>query len=129
MQPIFQQIEQGMDESQLVALSDQLWKKHSLQEGEADRVVLAVTLKAEQEGQAVWHKSFLLDAIGDENGSAMAKLVSIPVSLAVEAVINNELEAGVSAAPSKPELVQRWLETANSVTDNFVVIDHLQTTA
>jgi len=123
-QPIFQQIEQGMDETELVALSDQLWDKYSLQEGEADRVVLAVTLRAEQDGKDVWHKTYLMDAVGDAQGSAMAKLVSIPVSLAVEAVINKELEAGVSAAPSKPELVKRWLDTANSVTENFTVIDH-----
>ena len=41
-----------------------------------------------------------MDAWGDARGTAMARLVSIPVSLAVEAVLNREVPAGVSAAPS-----------------------------
>ncbi len=124
-QPIFKKIEQGISEPQLKSLSDELWNKHAIAEGESDRVVLVVTLKSEKNDKLVWHKSYVLDAIGDEAGSAMAKLVSIPVSLAVEAVINNELPTGVSAAPDKPELVERWLNLAKSMTEKYAVIDHL----
>ncbi len=124
-QPIFRQIEQGLTDEALNHLSNQLWQEHALAEGEADRVVLTVSLKAQREGKTLWHKSYVLDAIGDAQGSAMAKLVSIPVSLAVEAVLNNEIASGVSAAPDKPELVERWLSTAAQTTEKFAVIDHL----
>jgi len=124
-QPIFRQIEQGLTDEALNQLSDQLWQENALAEGEADRVVLTVSLKAEREGKALWHKSYVLDAIGDAKGSAMAKLVSIPVSLAVEAVLNSEIASGVTAAPDKPELVERWLSAAAQTTEKFAVIDHL----
>ena len=124
-QPIFRQIEQGLTDEALNQLSDQLWQENALAEGEADRVVLTVSLKAEREGKTLWHKSYVLDAIGDAKGSAMAKLVSIPVSLAVEAVLNSEIASGVTAAPDKPELVERWLNAAAQTTEKFAVIDHL----
>ncbi len=124
-QPIFQRIEQGMSEAELGELSEQLWQQYALQPGEPDRVVLAVSLKAEREGQPVWHQTYLLDAYGNDQGSAMARLVSIPVSLAVEAILNQEIDSGVSAAPDKPLLVKRWLDTANDISDHFTRVDHL----
>jgi saccharopine dehydrogenase-like NADP-dependent oxidoreductase len=124
-QSIFERVEQGMSDAELTELSDQLWQKYKLEEGEADRVVMAVTLRAEQNARPVWHQSYLLDAIGNEQGSAMARLVSIPLSLAVEAVLQGEIGAGVSAAPDSPELVARWLDTVNEISDHFTRIDHL----
>ncbi len=124
-QPIFRKIEEGISDDEITSLSDELWKDNAIAEGEADRVVLAVTLKSEKEGKAVWHQTFAMDAIGNAEGSAMAKLVSIPVSLAIEAVINKEIGAGVTAAPDKPELVARWLEMANSTTEKFGLVNHL----
>lgn len=124
-QPIFRQFEQGISDDEITRLSDELWQENAIAEGEADRVVLAVTLKAEKAGETVWHQTFALDAIGNKQGSAMAKLVSLPVSLAIEAVINKEIDAGVTAAPDKPELVARWLDMANSTTDNFGLVNHL----
>ena len=124
-QPIFKKIEAGITDDEIASLSDELWQDNAITEGEADRVVLAVTLKAEKEGATLWHQTFALDAIGNEKGSAMAKLVSIPVSLAIEAVINKEIDAGVTAAPDKPELVARWLEMANSTTEKFGLVNHL----
>ena len=41
---------------------------------------------ATREWEAVWSRTIAMDAWGDERGSAMARLVSVPVSLAVEAV-------------------------------------------
>ncbi len=123
--PIFDRVEQGMSDAELNELSDQLWQKYKLEEGEADRVVMAVTLMAKRDGRPVWHQSYLLDAFGNEQGSAMARLVSIPLSLAVEAVLQDEIGAGVSAAPDSPELVARWLDTVNEISDHFTRIDHL----
>ncbi|MGB1238829.1 MAG: saccharopine dehydrogenase family protein [Pseudomonadales bacterium] len=125
-QPIFRQIEAGMDDAAIDTLSDQLWQDNALADGEADRVVLAVTLKAVRDGQVVWHQTYALDAIGDSKGSAMAKLVSLPVSLAIEAVIKGEIGSGVTAAPDSPELVERWLNCAAQTTEKFALIDHLK---
>lgn len=111
--------------ARLAQLSSELWQKNALQADEADRVVLAVELKAEKNGAKLWHKSYLLDAFGNEQGSAMARLVSIPVSLAVEAVLNGEIAAGVSAAPCQSELVRRWLDTVDNIADHFALVDHL----
>ncbi len=124
-QPIFERVEQGMSDSELTELSDQLWQKYKLEEGEADRVVMVVTLMAQRDATPVWHQSYLLDAFGNDQGSAMAKLVSIPLSLAVEAVLQGEIGAGVSAAPDSPELVARWLDTVNEISDHFTRINHL----
>jgi saccharopine dehydrogenase (NADP+, L-glutamate forming) len=55
----------------------------------------------------------------------MAQLVSCSVALAVEAVMNQEIASGVSAAPHQSELVNRWLKQAEDISDNFALIDHL----
>ncbi len=75
--------------------------------------------------EVVWHKQFLLDTLGNSKGSAMAQLVSCSVALAVEAVIDNEICAGVTAAPHDSKLVDRWLKQADSISDHFVLVDHL----
>ena len=43
-------------------------------------------LKAERDGKPVFHETWAMDAWGDVRGTAMGRLVSVPVSLAVEAV-------------------------------------------
>ena len=126
-QPIFERVEQGMSDAELEQLSNQLWQQYALDDEETDRVVLVVSLKAEQDDQVVWHQSHLLDAFGNQQGSAMARLVSIPLSLAVEAVLQGEIDAGVSAAPDRPELVNRWLNTVETIADHFSRVDHLAT--
>ncbi|GAB4385911.1 saccharopine dehydrogenase C-terminal domain-containing protein [Albidovulum sp.] len=107
---IFAELESDPGEERLAALAEELWRKYPLAEGEPDRVVLCVSLLAERDGVPVWHRSWVLDAEGDVRGSAMARLVSGTVSLAVEAVMARELPAGVHAAPHDPRLVGRWLE-------------------
>ncbi len=110
----------------LKQLSEELWQKYAFTTDESDRVVLSVELMAETNGNTVWHKSYILDAIGNSDSSAMARLVSIPVSLAVEAVLQNEIPPGVSAAPDQSELVTRWLRTAENISDNFAFLDHMK---
>ena len=41
---------------------------------------------ATREWEAVWSRTIAMDACGDDRGSTMACLVSVPGSLAVEAV-------------------------------------------
>ena len=112
-------------EERLKEISDDLWNKYSYKDGEVDRVILTVELKVENGSKIVWHKQYLMDTLGNDNGSAMAQLVSCSVALAVEAVLGNEIPSGVTAAPHQSELVSRWLEQAEDISDHFVLIDHL----
>ncbi|MEM6590046.1 MAG: saccharopine dehydrogenase family protein [Pseudomonadota bacterium] len=112
-------------EARLKEMSDQFWAENAYDEGEPDRVVLCVSLKAERGEDVVWHKSFVMDAWGDEAGTAMARLVSVPVSLAVESVLAGEIPAGVSAAPSDPRLVLRYLGEVDRLAQHLKVVDHL----
>ena len=110
-------------DARLKDMSDQFWSENAYDEGEPDRVVLCVELKAEKEGKTVWHKSYVMDAWGDARGTAMARLVSIPVSLAVEAVLAREIPAGVSAAPSDPRLVTRWMAEIDKLAQQLQIVD------
>ena len=112
-------------EERLKFISDDLWNKYSYRDNEVDRVILTVELKVKSKSEVVWHKQFLLDTLGNNKGSAMAQLVSCSVALAVEAVLNNEIPPGVTAAPHQSKLVKRWLNQADEISDHFVLIDHL----
>ena len=112
-------------EARLKEISDDLWDRYSYKDGEVDRVILTVELKVENDTEVVWHKQYLMDTLGNDNGSAMAQLVSCSVALAVEAVLGNEISSGVTAAPHQNKLVTRWLDQAEDISDHFVLIDHL----
>ena len=118
-------LDASIAESRLKEISDDLWDKYSYKDGEVDRVILTVELKVENDSKVVWHKQFLMDTLGNQKGSAMAQLVSCSVALAVEAVLDNEISSGVTAAPRQKELVSRWLSQAEEISDHFVLIDHL----
>lgn len=124
---VFSEVEtlQGAEgDARLKEMSDQFWRDNAYDPGEPDRVVLCVALKAEKDGQTAYHKTFVMDAWGDARGTAMARLVSVPVSLTIEAVANREIPAGVSAAPSDPKLVSRFLAEVSTLAQNLQVVDH-----
>ena len=118
-------LEMDKAKNRLTELSDELWHNFAYKEGEVDRVVLTVELKVQNDSQIVWHKQYILDTLGNEEGSAMAQLVSNSVALAVEAVLANEICPGVSAAPHDPVLVELWLNRAKKISDHFILLDHL----
>ena len=125
---LFKEIEtlSGSDgDARLKLISDELLAQHSYDENEPDRVVLCVSLKAEDaSGEAVYHKTYSLDAHGNEHGSAMAQLVSITVALAVQSVMNNEIDTGVSAAPSSLPIVSNWMQEIEKIAQ-YVEIKNL----
>jgi len=126
--PVFQEIEtlKGPEgDARLKEMSDQFWAENAYDEGEPDRVILCVALKAERNGKPVYDKTYVLDAWGDLRGTAMARLVSWPVSLAVEAVLNHEIPAGVMAAPSDPKLITRWMKAIDTQAQHVQIVDHL----
>ncbi|MEL7213551.1 MAG: saccharopine dehydrogenase family protein [Pseudomonadota bacterium] len=125
--PVFREIEtlEGpAGEARLKEMADQFWAENAYEEGEPDRVVLCVSLQAERDGKTVYHKTYAMDAWGDDAGTAMARLVSIPVSLGVEAVLNGQLPTGVSAAPSEPALFNAWLSAVDELAQHLAVVDH-----
>ena len=126
--PVFREIEtlQGpAGDARLKEMSDQFWRDNAYDAGEPDRVLLFVSLKAARAGKAVWHKTWAMDAWGDMRGTAMARLVSVPVSLAVEAVLQREIPAGVHAAPHDPKLVARWMSEVGRLAQYLEMKDHL----
>ena len=113
-------------DARIAEMSADLWKKNAYDNGEPDRVVLCVDLKAEDHGKPVYHKTYVMDAWGDARGTAMARLVSEPVALAVKAVMAHEIPAGVSAAPKDPKLVARWMELVDRLAQHLQVVDQLR---
>lgn len=125
--PVFAEIEtlEGpAGETRLREMADQFWRENSYAEGEPDRVVLFVALRAERDGQVIWDKEWVLDAQGNDQGSAMAQLVSVPVALAVEAVRDGRLPTGVQAAPHDPALVRDWLDEVAGIAQHMGKVDH-----
>ncbi len=125
---IFEEIEtlEGPEgDARIEEMSAELWAQNAYGEDDPDRVVMCVSLKAEREGRAVYHKTYVMDAWGDARGTAMSRLVSEPVALAVEAVLAQEIAAGVSAAPSDAHLVARWMQTVDRLAQHLQVVDHL----
>ncbi len=112
-------------EARLKEMSDTFWAENAYAEAEPDRVVLFVDLKAENEGRTVWHKTYAMDAQGDARGTAMARLVSIPVALTVEAVLHHEIPVGVTPAPHAPKLVERFLGEIDKLAQHLQVVDHM----
>lgn len=129
--PIFREIE-GLEgaspaavDAALTARANALLTDNSYAEGEADRVVLFVSLKAERDGKPVFHETWAMDAAGDARGTAMGRLVSVPVSLGVEAVVNREIPAGVHPAPHDPKLIARWMDQVRGLVQYLDRVDHL----
>ncbi len=122
---IFSEIEKlsgENDDERLAKMSDQLWLENAYDKNEVDRVVLVVSLKASNGEETKWHKTYVLDAHGDSVSTAMARLVSLPVSFAVEAVAQNKIAPGVSAAPSDMSLVNDWLNKIKSLAQHLEIV-------
>ena len=110
--PVFAEIEtlEGpAGDARLAEMAAEFMAANSYAPGEPDRVILFVALRAERDGRAVFDETWAMDAWGDVRGSAMARLVSVPVSLAVDSVLRREIAAGVHAAPLDPKLIAAWL--------------------
>lgn len=126
--PVFREIEtvEGpAGDARLAEMAADFWKANAYDAGEPDRVILFVSLKAERDGKPVYHETWALDAWGDVRGTAMARLVSVPVSLAVEAVLTREIPAGVHAAPHDPRLTARWLGEVGHLAQYMARVNHL----
>ncbi|QYK42263.1 MAG: saccharopine dehydrogenase NADP-binding domain-containing protein [Paracoccaceae bacterium] len=127
--PVFAEIE-GLEgpagEARLAEMAAEFWARNAYEGADdPDRVVLFVSLKAERDGIPVYHRTWAMDAWGDARGTAMGRLVSGPVSLAVESVLAREFPAGVHPAPHDPRLVGRWLGEVQTMAQYLARVDHL----
>ncbi len=126
--PVFREIEtlsgpQG--DARLAEMAEQFVRENSYAPGEPDRVILFVSLKAERDGRPVFHETWAMDAWGDARGSAMARLVSTPVSFAVESVLKREIAVGVHGAPHDQKLLDSWLGQVRGLAQYMERVNHL----
>ena len=112
-------------DAKLTDMANGFLKDNSYAPGEPDRVVLFVSLRAERDGKPVFHETWSMDAWGDARGSAMARLVSVPVSLGIEAVLARSVPVGVHPAPHDPKLIAAWLAEVGRLAQYLQRVDHL----
>jgi len=99
---IFNMLEKqdGNLEDQIQQKSDELWNNYRYHKDEEDRVVLWVNLEAEKDNKKIFSSTYQLDEKGSGENTAMAKLVSITLSAAVDLMLEDKIKPGVQAAPS-----------------------------
>ncbi len=126
--PVFREVETlsgPSGDARLAEMAADFLKDNSYEPGEPDRVILFVSLRAERDGKAVFHETWAMDASGDERGTAMGRLVSVPVSLAVESVLKKDFKPGVHAAPSDPKMLESWLGQVRGLAQYMERVNHL----
>ena len=111
-------------DARLKEMSDQFWAENAYGENDPDRVVLCVSLKAERDDKTVWHQTYAMDAWGTEASTAMARLVSKPVSFGIKAVLANQIPTGVTAVPDDPKLVDAWLSEIAKLAQHLEIVNH-----
>ena len=108
-------------EEQIQQISDELWNSYRYDKDEEDRVVLWVNLEAEQQDKKVFSSTYQLDEKGSGENTAMAKLVSITLSAAVDLMLQNKLQPGVQAAPSNKHIIDYFFKI---LSDYSIKIEH-----
>ena len=109
-------------EEQIQQKSDELWNNYRYDKNEEDRVVLWVNLEAEQNDKKVFSSTYQLDEKGSGENTAMAKLVSITLSAAVDLMLQNKLQPGVQAAPSNKNIIDYFFKV---LSDYSIKINHM----
>jgi saccharopine dehydrogenase (NADP+, L-glutamate forming) len=112
-------------DDRLKEMSAGFWAENTYAEGEPDRVVLCVDLRSGPAAAPAWHKTYVMDAWGTAESSAMARLVSVPVAMAVETALAGKLAPGVQPAPSDPALVSAWLDEVGRLAQHLEIVDHI----
>jgi len=108
-------------EDQIQQKSDKLWKNYRYDKNEEDRVVLWVNLEAEQQEKKVFSSTYQLDEKGSGENTAMAKLVSITLSAAVDLILQNKIQPGVQTAPSNKHIIDYFFKVLSNYS---IKIDH-----
>lgn len=85
----------------LDALAADLAARYPMRAGDHDRVVLAVELDVATDANR-WHGRYVLDTVGDDAQSAMARTVSLPLAYVVGRVLAGDVPAGLHKALPDP---------------------------
>ena len=119
---IFNMLEKqgGNIEDQIQQKSDELWNNYRYHKDEEDRVVLWVKLEAEKDNKKIFSSTYQLDEKGSGENTAMAKLVSITLSAAVDLMLEDKIKPGVQAAPSHKNNIDYFFKV---LTDYSIKID------
>ena len=96
------------DPAAVDALAADLAARYPMRPGDADRVLLAVELDVTAAG-ARWRGRYLLDVVGDDRESAMARTVSLPLAYAVGEVLAGTAPAGLHRALPDPSGAEAFL--------------------
>ncbi|KFF95775.1 saccharopine dehydrogenase [Streptomyces scabiei] len=106
--PVFAELEDG-DDRRIAALARELAARHPTTDSDRDRVVLAVRLDVHAGSGERWSGRYLLDAVGTQEESAMARLVSRPLALGVGHILDGSLPVGLSRAAETGGRSETWL--------------------
>ncbi|MDT9695507.1 saccharopine dehydrogenase family protein [Streptomyces sp. P17] len=105
---VFEELKRG-DDDRIAALAKELAATHPTTDADRDRVVLAVCLEVRGANGRTWTGSYLLDLVGDEEESAMARCVSRPLALGVRHILDGSLPPGLSRAAETAARSSQWL--------------------
>tara|TARA_B100001123_G_scaffold371036_2_gene433922 strand:- start:736 stop:1860 length:1125 start_codon:yes stop_codon:yes gene_type:complete len=108
-------------DEQIQIKSNELWKNYRYDKNEEDRVVLWVNLEAYHQNKKVFSSTYKLDEKGSGENTAMAKLVSITLSAAVDLMLQNKIQPGVQTAPSNEHIINYFFKV---LSDYSIKIDH-----
>ena len=97
-------------DEEIQSKSNDLWNKHQYINNEKDRVVLWVNLEAKQNNKKIWNSTYHLDEKGSGENTAMAKLVSITLSGAIDLMIEKKFLPGVQAASSDKNIINYFFK-------------------
>ncbi|MFD3835676.1 saccharopine dehydrogenase family protein [Streptomyces sp. NPDC058642] len=105
---VFEELKGG-DDARIAALARELAAAYPTTDTDRDRVVLAVSLDVRGPAGQAWSGSYLLDLVGDEEESAMARCVSRTLALGVGHVLDGSLPPGLSRAAETSARSEEWL--------------------
>jgi saccharopine dehydrogenase-like NADP-dependent oxidoreductase len=108
-QPVFDVLRTG-DGERIDALAADLLARYPMRDGDRDRVVLAVELTVEADDGTRCNLRYLLDLVGDERQSAMARAVSVPLAFGVTAILDGSTPAGMHRALPDPSAAEPFIE-------------------
>ncbi len=102
-------------------ISDDLFNRYAYDKGEPDRVVLSVELEVKdpQGDNVLFNGRYSIDALGDERGSAMSRLVSLNVAIAVETLMAGDTVFGVTEVPHDEKTVLKWIDNLIQLDENI----------
>ncbi|WP_030314933.1 saccharopine dehydrogenase family protein [Streptomyces sp. NRRL B-3229] len=107
-EPVFEELRTG-DDARIASLAQELAARYPTTDADRDRVVLVVSLEARAEDGRTWSGGYLLDTVGDEDDSAMARCVSRTLALGIGHILDGTLPAGLNRAAETAARSRQWL--------------------